>query len=106
MSDFLRKLRSVSMLVLLTSCANRPPVISFYDIMSPDLALCGTSDGDECDPKPIEDMIGYTCISPLDEGRVKKWVRKTTETDPLLKILKMRELHRNYQYTELEPPLD
>ena len=85
---YLRALSAVYMLVLLASCAHRPPVIKLYDIISPIVALCTDTKGEECDAETIDNMIGYTCISPMDEGRVKKFIRKSTETAPLSELLK------------------
>jgi len=68
---------SLSAIFLVSGCATRPPDIEPCSIVNYDVAECTPTnpDKDRYD-KDLTDMLAYTCLSPADMGKIRKWLRK------------------------------
>ena len=73
----MRVLAVLSVIFWVSGCATRPPDIEPCSIVNYDVAECTPTDpGKPYYDKDIKDMLAYTCLSPDDLGKIKKWLRK------------------------------
>lgn len=66
--------------LILSSCASNPPQPTPCNIFDFETAECVPTDPSK--PRyevPIEDLLGYSCLSPDDQGDVKKYIQEVLE---------------------------
>lgn len=72
-------LLNASIVILFSGCASAPK-IELCGVINSKVAECNPTDPKQSSyDKDLEDMVGYTCISPRDAGNLKKYIRRLLE---------------------------